>query len=393
MLQVGFNWIDVVIVLLLVGAIFIGLRVGFFRLLLTVTGFFVGLFVGGWLLPHILPFKNRTTLAIVNGNLVLILAVYCGLKGYDYGKKLHLSLGHGTMRIVESLAGVGVSVSSMIFSVWMLAAALGSLPFVGLSNAVNDAAIPQFLNRQLPPVPAVFEEFSSLVDPNTVPEVYIKAFPYSSVGATPVVASVPKPVVQDGNSVVRITSFGCGGIVGGSGFVVAPGLIITAAHVIAGLSRPTVKYHNHSYAATPVLFNPNLDIAALRVAGLKAPSLSLNTSDQLNGTTIDSIGYPNSIYTIAPGTIVASLAIEGTNIYGIGAVTRDIYVLRSPVIVGESGGPVLLSNGSVAGIVFARANDIKGYGYALTSSSIASSVEQAMQTTKPIGTGTCFAGE
>ena len=112
----GFNWVDVIILLLLANAFYNGLRIGFLTLLFTFCGFFGALFLGGWLFPHLLPIHDKTWLAIINGNLVLIFAVYAALKGLDLGKRLHLSF-KGKYHAVESSADVILSVGSALIAI------------------------------------------------------------------------------------------------------------------------------------------------------------------------------------------------------------------------------------------------------------------------------------
>lgn len=390
--MVGFNWVDVIIVLLFASAVFFGFRVGFLRLFLTFGGFFLGLFLSGLVLPHILPIHNRTVLAIVNGNLVLIVAVFGALKGYDQGKKVHASLKASRLHFVESLAGVTLSFSSAVITIWLIAAAIGALPFVGFSNAMNGSFFIQLFDRHFPAAPSVFSGFSTLVDPNITPKVYIKALPDASIGSAPLPPAT-NAVLQTGQSVVRITSFGCGGIIDGSGFVIAPGLVATNAHVIAGVTRPIVKYRNQSFSSYPVLFDPNLDFAVLKVPSLNAPATTIDSFNVFGKAAIDIIGYPASIYTITPGQIVDSLPVEGSNIYGLGAIVRSIYIIQANISAGSSGSPAVLPNGTVAGMVFARSTINPRYAYALTANEFTSAIATAEHAKTHIGTGTCYAGE
>jgi S1-C subfamily serine protease len=293
---------------------------------------------------------------------------------------------------MESVSGITLSLGSAVVIVWLIAAGIGSLPFVGFSNSVNNANIIQFLDSHLPAAPSVFEVFSKMVDPNTPPQIFTKAIPNSSIGSTVIPSATTKDEIQAGQSVVRITSFGCGGIVDGSGFVVAPDLIATSAHVIAGVQKPTIKYGSHSISATPVVFDPNLDFAVLRVNGLHIRPLPLYSASITSGAPVDVIGYPGSIFTVSPGVVQKSQQISGTNLYGLGTIVRNVYIVRASVKKGNSGGPVVTSNGYVIGIIFARLKTNGQYAYALTASSISAEVNQAKKISGHIGTGVCFTG-
>lgn len=388
-MMLGFNWVDIIILLLLALAVYKGLRIGFLALVLTFGGLFAALFFGGWLFPRILPISDKTLLAVVNVNLVLLFAALVAIRCFEYGRRLHISLGKGKIHALESAAGVVISVGSTLAIIWMLAAAIGALPFAGLSNSANDSFIVQALDRHLPAVPAVFEGLTGAVSPNSVPQIIIKQLPNSSIGSAPLPAATPA-VVGAGASVVRITSFGCGGIVDGSGFVIAPGLVATNAHVIAGVKRPIIKYRLQSIEGVPVFFDPRLDFAILQVKGLEAPPLRIASDNAAPGTAVYAIGYPKSIYTLSPGLVRRSLHVLGKNIYGLGSFDKDIYELQINVQSGSSGGPVVTKNGVATGLIFGRASS-GGDGYALSIAGLMDEIHQAGSSTTRVGTGACLA--
>jgi hypothetical protein len=237
------------------------MRIGLFRQLLVVVGFFGGLFFGGWLFPHLLPIHDRTILTVVNGNLVLLLAAYAAVRGLDLGRRFHFSLGKRWAYWGESVLGILLSMAAVLAAAWLLGATIGRLPFAGFSNSANDAYIVQALDHRLPPVPAVLAEFNRLVDANTSPQLFVQPASTAADSVLPPLQALQPAIAKVSAATVRVTSFGCGGIVSGSGFVVAPGLVATDAHVIAGVHRPIIKALGRSYVGVPVLFDANLDFA------------------------------------------------------------------------------------------------------------------------------------
>jgi uncharacterized membrane protein len=91
----GLNWIDGVAVVLLVAVVIEGIRIGVLSQLLFIGGFFVTLFAAGWLFPHLLPIHDTTIRTLVNGGLVLLVAVYAGFRCLDLGQKVQWSLRTG----------------------------------------------------------------------------------------------------------------------------------------------------------------------------------------------------------------------------------------------------------------------------------------------------------
>ena len=78
-------------------------------------------------------------------------------------------------------------------------------------------------------------------------------------------------------SVVRITGQACGVGIEGSGWVAAPDVVVTNAHVVAGESYTLVQLGGigAGLRTRRVLFDPHNDIAVLRVSGLNDPALPL----------------------------------------------------------------------------------------------------------------------
>jgi S1-C subfamily serine protease len=390
----GFNWVDLIIVLLLVGVIIEGVRIGVLSQLFIITGFFAALFVTGWFFPHIVRFHDLTLRTAVNAPLVLLASIYVAMRCFDLGQKIHWSFRFGKLQknhILETLETIFGGVPALIAGfvlVWLLGVMIGRLPFVGLSNSVNDARIMQGLARTLPPVPAVFAAFDTRIDPNAQP--YVSIQPKSQAAFNYDTHAMRAATIKGTPSTVRITSFSCGGIVAGSGFVIAPGLVATDAHVIAGSRRPIIKYDNSSYEGKPIYFDATLDLAILRVSGLKAPPLKLASDNVPLNTTVALLGYPGGNYGAAPGIIRDTRATAGASIYDQGSFGRGVYVLQAYVAYGSSGGPVVVQNGQVAGIVFSKSVDRDNVAYALTSVHINDALRRVKTSNTRVGTGACM---
>ena len=196
--------------------------------------------------------------------------------------------------------------------------------------------------------------------------------------------------MASGRSVVRITSFGCGGVVSGSGFVIKPRLIITNAHVIAGVARPIIKTGTASFAAVPVLFDPNQDIAILKVSGLSLPPIKLAPEHPADGYSFYIAGYPESIYTIDSGIVLSHQPLSGSNIYGLGAITRSAYTFKGYVAAGSSGSPLLTASGQYFGIVFAKSNGLNSVGYGLSAGILSNEVARLGHSNSKVSTGVCY---
>ena len=386
--MLGANWIDLVILFLLAGSVYYGRRLGFLTVTGTMVGFFAGLLVGGALFPRLIPLHDRTIHTVINGNLVLCTAIYGAVKGNDFGRRSHRKLLPGVIRRFETLSGSLVIIAAVLALAWLLAAIVGRLPFAGLSNSVDDALIIQSLGRHLPPTPAVFASFNHEVSGNNSPFLFENQSPAPGAAVGSSAAQVfPEPVTR---SAVRITSFGCGGIVSGTGFVVTSDLVMTNAHVVAGVKRPIIKASGRSYEGVPVFFDQNLDVAILRVKHINLPPIGFDTRDN-SGQSVLTAGYPNGNFSEHAGVVRSKFILYGRNIYDIGVIGRDIYEIQVQSDEGSSGSPVLTEDGQAAGMLFAKSEIVDGYSYALTAKSLQPPLQRAQRSHTRVSTGNCLA--
>ena len=82
---------------------------------------------------------------------------------------------------------------------------------------------------------------------------------------------------------MKVIGQACGYLQEGSGFVVAPGLVVTNAHVVAGEPSTDVMVQGVTYPATTVLFDPTFDLAVLRTTAPLGPPLELDPDDVERG--------------------------------------------------------------------------------------------------------------
>ncbi len=389
----GFNWVDVVVVVLLGLAVWEGVRIGLLSQLFVIISFFGALFLAGWAFPHVVRLSDPMLRTVVNAILVLLTAIYAAVRSFDLAQHIHWSIRLGEkdrhrLKQLETVLGFVPGLAAGLVIVWLLGVMVGRLPLVGFSNSVTDSRIVRGLTETLPPVPAVFAEFDARIDPNTQP--YVPVVVPSQPKFSYVADAVDSAAASASSSLVRITSFSCGGIVSGTGFVVGEGLVATNAHVIAGSKRPVIKYNGASYESEPVYFDANLDVAMLRVKGLNAAPLKLAPANVTLDTTVAVLGYPGGNYSVQPGIIRDTLAVAGASIYDRGTFGRGIYVVQTHVAYGNSGGPVVTPDGRVVGIIYSRSPDVSDVAYALTSVHLTTALQKATNSHARVGTGACM---
>jgi S1-C subfamily serine protease len=209
--------------------------------------------------------------------------------------------------------------------------------------------------------------------------------PDEALAVHPIVAQVAESVVK-----VRGSAPSCSRRIEGSGFVYEPGYVMTNAHVVAGTNEVTVEAGDRRLRARVVHYDPETDVAVLAVPGLSAPALQFSLQDGTSGQDSIVLGYPlDGPYTAAPSRIRDRISLSGPNIYGSRTVTRDVFTLRSVVKSGNSGGPLVDTEGQVIGVVFGAAVDNSDTGFALTADQVRDEVDRASSMTDQVTTGRC----
>src|SRR5262249_38794891 len=140
-------------------------------------------------------------------------------------------------------------------------------------------------------------------------------------------------------SVVKVLGSACGVGIEGSGWVAGDGLVVTNAHVVAGEddTRVLPQGQGSGLRAHAIAFDPENDLAVLRVDGLDAPALQL-AQDPKSGTSAAILGFPlNGPYDVRPGRLGQTRDVVTQDAYGRGPVRRRISALRGLVRSGNSG--------------------------------------------------------
>jgi len=235
--------------------------------------------------------------------------------------------------------------------------------------------------------------FDQVVDRLGAPQLFASVPP---IPAEPVEGDPPPGIAGVGtralDASVEVLGRGCipGFFNQGSGFVIAPGYVMTAAHVVAG-TYGQFLYDGDRSPATVVAFDPRLDIAVLHVptVGVLALPIGVEPSPD-RGTWGAAAGFAVGYHpTTAPAVVRRSFSIAGKDIYGRDTVVRALIELQVHVTPGESGGPFVLQDGEVAGMVFANSKVDAGVSYAIASSSLVPIANASIGLRDPVDVGTC----
>ena len=391
------NWVDLLIIALMVVAAVHGLRLGALVQILTFGGFWLGLLLGTLVWVHALSFiRDGSARAVFTVAAVFLTAVVLSVLGRMAGTYSNLTLRRLHLGHVDAGLGVGVAVLAVLLSSWLVASVISSpnSRFTWLSSAVARSDILHSVDRVLPQVPPVFTDLQNYLNEQGFPQVFSSLTPPTTgTVATPSDAATRALAAPALLSTVKVLGAACGDEQEGSGFVVGHGLIVTNAHVVAGESTTQIVTGGSSYAATVVLFDPDFDLAVLRTAAPLGPALSIDPDQVPRSTQAAILGYPeNGPLTIGAAGVSAEFTALGRDIYNQGAVSRGVYAIEANVRPGNSGGPVVIAGGEVIGVVFSRSTVYANMGYALTSPGVLSRVHQAETRQAPVSTQKCTAG-
>lgn len=297
---------------------------------------------------------------------------------------------------MDSVVGAGLQAVAVLAAAWLLAIPLTSSSQPELASAVRGSQVLSKVDEVAPSwLREVPKEFSALLDTSGLPDVI------GPFGRTPVTnVEPPDPVLQASpvveqlhQSVLKISGVApsCQKALEGSGFVVAPELVMTNAHVVAGTEGVTVDSLGSVFDAEVVLFDPADDVAVLRVPGLEAPVLTFAANPAVSGQSAIVLGYPGGgPYTASAARVREILNLSGPDIYRTGTVEREVYTVRGTVRQGNSGGPLVAEDGQVLGLVFGAAVDDPDTGFVLTAAEIADELARGMSSPVPVGTGACI---
>jgi S1-C subfamily serine protease len=389
------NAVDLVVVAVVALAAIQGLRLGAIVQVLSFGGFLGGLYLGALLASvtvrgvHSQP--ARTAVALVT---MLGLATLCGVAGRIVGSLAFTRVHRGRLGPVDSGLGVVVAVIASLLAAWVLANTLVNSSSLSLNATIDRSRIIRSLDSVLPAPPSVFSQVQTFLSAEGFPPVFAQLAPASAGPvALPDNLQLQEAVAHAGASTVKVIGDGCGQIQEGSGFVVGPDLVVTNAHVIAGIPHPMVEDDSGLHPTTVVSFDPSYDLAVMRVSGIHEPSLVLDPDPIPRGVQAAVLGYPGGgPFTVAPAGVMATFEAQGRDIYGRGLTLRTVYEIQAVVRPGNSGGPLVQPGGQVIGVVFSRSTTNGDIGYALASPGVLSRVTRAGSLTSPVATGACTPG-
>jgi len=388
------NVLDWLLVALVLAYALSGYWQGFITGAFATAGLLLGGLFGVWLAPTALGEANPSLVVSLGALFIVILAASLGQALFQFaGSRIRERITWQPARALDAVGGALLSAVAVLLVAWALGVAISGSRIDGITPVVRSSTILAKVDRALPEAAdGALQAFNDVVGTSFFPR-YLEPFAPErivEVGPGPKRLLTDPDVVAAASSVLKIRGTNeCGRGVEGSGFLYAPNRLMTNAHVVAGVDDPSISIGEGTTAAQVVYYNPDLDVAVLALDSGELPTLDFDpTAEAGDGVAI--LGYPqDGPYDVQPARIRSQQRLRSPNIYGTGAVIRDVYSVRGLIRPGNSGGPLVSSDGDVVGVVFAASVTDQETGYALTADQVADSAAAGLTSSSAVSTGDC----
>ncbi|HET9076238.1 MAG TPA: MarP family serine protease [Acidimicrobiales bacterium] len=379
-----------------------GFHAGAVAQTLTAAGVWVGLITGLLLVPPLAGLASGAARAPVAMLVILVCTLGLGTVGELVGVRVRRTLERRHLGTADALIGVAVGAVAALFASWVIGTVLSVSRYPSLNRALQDSSVLRAVDGVLPPLPDLFARVETYLSSRGFPVVFADLPPGLVAPAVlPDDATIQAAFKTAQQSTVKILGRACDLVESGSGFVAAPGMVVTNAHVVAGEARTQVIDSSGTHRGDVVVFDPALDVAVLRVPGLADPPLAIRERPVARDTTGAIMGYPQGgPLQATPAAVNARILATEFDIYGKAVTTRSVYELHGDVRPGNSGGPLVASGqpigttgltpGTVIGLVFANSTTTAHVGYALTMDAVSADIARAERTSATTSTGSCL---
>ena len=318
-----------------------GYRRGFWLSAAQYVGLVVGVLLGATAATPVLNYLEIHNPAARPLGAVLVLVIGGSLGssiGFAAGEPIRRRILRGGVHTrTDSIGGAALSVIAVLIMCWFLGLSFSRGPSAEIAQQIQRSVVLHSLDNVAPRPPTFLASVEGILSGVYFPPVFAGLEP-ALPGPLPIPASVDTPgVTRAAQSVVRVASTGCGGLVTGSGFAVGNRYIVTNAHVVSGTTDHTILTPGGAeMKGTVVYFDPERDVAVLSVPESRAAPLVFGPADR--GTRGAVIGYPGGgPEKVSPAVVDGKVLAEGRDIYNSSVVTRQIFVIQARCVLATRG--------------------------------------------------------
>ncbi|HEX8771684.1 MAG TPA: CvpA family protein, partial [Acidimicrobiales bacterium] len=267
------NLLDAAIVAVTISAVIGGYRLGLIRGAIAWLLLLQGLVLATILLPGLdHQMKNLSPGVSLGVEVTTFLgAGYVAMyAGRWMGARFRQELLSPSYERTDRVAGAVAAPVAVIVSLWLLVMPALAQSSGSLAGQVRESAVSRAIDGLFPPPPDTSMAFHRLVGPAGAPQVFASLDPFLDDVAPPAESGLPASVVERVSaSTVKVEGVACSRRLDGSGFTVAPDIVVTNAHVVAGQNdTEVIRPDGSRLPAVVASFDVDRDLAVLRVPGL-----------------------------------------------------------------------------------------------------------------------------
>ncbi|MBN9643779.1 MarP family serine protease [Corynebacterium mendelii] len=389
--------VDLILVAVAVAAAVSGWRHGAISSALQTICVTAGLILAVIIAPRLMGFVDASLLRwLIALSLSLMLTGVASVAASHLGAFARGRLRRRSSRLVDSAAGVVINPLGVIFIVYLVVLPLAGVLNGPVTQAVRDSSILAAVHRSVPaPVTGSSDTFASLLSDSGLRPA-ANPFELARLDELPPLTDIAvdtRLVDTVRPSVVQVIGIAeqCTHSSRGSGFVIDNDLVVTNAHVVAGASRVGVDTVAGAKQGSVVFYDPDQDIAVIRVDGLGLPALSWAAHNAAWTEEVLVVGFPDGgPFAATPGRVMDLRLTGGYDLYGEHQIRRQIYTIDGTVRRGNSGGPMIDANGDVLGVVFADEINNDHSGFVLAAAEVKQRIGDTAALRDPVSTRQCL---
>ena len=169
----------------------------------------------------------------------------------------------------------------------------------------------------------------------------------------------------------------------GSGFIIAPGYVVTNAHVVRGATRVSIIFSDGFISnAKIVAMDPRRDLALLRTEEHGTP-IKLGDSNRIEvGEIVLAIGSPLGL--LENSVTMGVVSAVGRTLTTQEIILEDVIQTDAAINPGNSGGPLVNLNGEAIGVTTAIIPFAQGIGFAIPINAVKRFIEMVSKYGRPL---------
>lgn len=390
---------DVALLAVFIFALVVGWNQGAVSSIMAIVGVVLGLVIGVPLAPLAMSqVENQSGKVVLGLGTVILLALIGHAVGAVAGQSLRNTIRSPLAVGLDSGFGAIVQSVTALVVTWMIAAPLAAGVPGQFADWVRESKGMNLIDQVAPDEWSdVFSGILRQLRDDGMPAI---APPFGHKQEIPDEPADPNVISQGvvdsiRPSIVRVMGEApqCERLLQGTGFVIAPDLILTNAHVVAGATTVRLETVVGMADANVVHYDPLDDVALLRTTDLPLEPMQWADQEARPGDDAVVLGFPESgPFKATPARVNENIIIRGPDIYSSTRHERQSYVLKADVRHGNSGGPLITPQGKILGLVFGAGVNNDQTGYALPHSEVQPHIDEAMDNYGAISTQECVAG-